>query len=532
MDHRIGYGVLVGVLLTAAVGCGTSSTHPVSVARSPSSRRCPTGTVSINEDGTVHCLATQPPHRSLEHRDASAQSSSLPADFHYWTRQYNGQPSHSVGVLEALIAEPWWSQLGNVWKGLAPIGIPPSSALGIGVDLSGDTSASSGLAFLREVRPDPTYVLFLQSPKLPLSHHETDLMASASAAIITAFSYAFPQATQWPALIVRWQGPHNEYVQLGESGGYADAALENSGLQAPGWAVGTGSAAPSNPLPWDSTNEDLSQMPAKASTDALYQATDEMVNGVGAAMDWMSTALYDWGRSGSSSTQGATTVPSSSAPSSSPQTNATVSSSPTVTLSPRPPLLDISGKETPQGIQVQWSAYPQMSLPRCAVAIQAGDSLTSHYSHTVRNGGLFTPPIGTGGFLVVNCGHDIQGTSVLPYNYGVIATELVGYTDGLPSAPKAVIYVSYNGNLGYGQTPDQNMTDYHVQTTTGAVWPVSTAQVSQGMLVLTVHLPPNTPTGTPVQITVSTSKSVATDAAGAPSVTNVHGTLNTGIYGQ
>ncbi len=523
--------------LVGASGCGTSPSHQVSASRTTSVNGCPSGTVSMNEDGTIHCLTTKKPHRALRKSNASAILSSFPAGFHYWTRQHNGQPSHNVGVLEGFVAEPWWSQLGNVWKGLAPIGIQPSAALGIGVDLSGNTSASSGLAFLREARPDPSYVLFLQSPKLPLSHHAATLMAAASAAIVTAFSDAFPQATQWPALIVRWQGPHNEYVQLGESGSYADAALENSGLQAPGWAVGTGIAAPSTPLSWDPTGEDLSQIPAAGSTDSLYRATGEMVHGVSSALDWMSTALYEWGRSSSSaSNHSTTTVSSPSSPPSSAQTsnaNLAPSSSPPATPSPRPPLLDISGDVTPQGIQVQWSAYPQTNLPRCTVAIRAGDSLSSRYSNVVRNGGLFTPPIGTGGFLVVNCGHDIQGTSVLAYNYGVRATGLTGYTDGLPSAPEAVIYVSYNhGGLGYGQTPDQNMADYQVTAAGGTVWPVSAAQVSQGMLVLTVHLPPNTPTGQPVQITVSTAKSVATDAAGAPSLTDVQGSLNTGAYAQ
>ncbi len=517
MINRLWFGTMT-VLLTTVVGCGATAIPHVTATGTQKS--CPVGTTSVRESGMTQCLTTRSsPSTSLMHstiksssvvETASYQSdASWPASINefaqaYMTRvvRYMNHGSRSLFGKSELFPFPLHWTVG-LFNGGGPSGSPiilwqlsmPSPYIQWNATEWQDAFDVLKSQYLYSGMVDSHFGKLANSQgnavdqafQLVAPNYATLRLVSGN----TVPSNTFGITTPIPTTILMWQS-------------------RSSGSFVPIWSE------------WIAPVSQYPQLITQSEANATALNNDFKTSGQ-QIWSMLHTAVS------SPSPNPTVSAPSPSTSVTSP--SSTPSSS--VTPSPRPPLLDnIFGKETPQGIQVQWSSYPQANLPRCAVAIRPTDSLTAEYSQTIRNGGVLTPPVGTGGLLVVNCGQGIQGTSAFSYHYGVRATGLTGLTDGLPGHPKAIIYVEYNhSGLGYGQTPDQNMADYQVKTASGKVWPVSTVQISGGQLVLTVHLPPNTPTGQPVQITISTTKSVATDDSGAPSVTtNVHGSLNTGTY--
>ena len=540
-----GIGAVFAVLLmTAGAACGSGvSLHvaaPVTAKGHAKKHSCPSGTLSVNENGKIHCLATQSTGASVAPSETT--SSALSSSSRVETAYYQSNARWPVSTNQA--AQSYMATVVRYMNNGGHRLFPNDRSLAFPLRWSVGLMNNGG--------PSGSPIVLWQLT-MPISYSRWTAAQWQQAFTILRNQYLYSGfAESHVGVLANSQGNAIDQAFQLVASNHATIRLVVGNI-VPSNTVGITTPVPTTMLMWqpnvgNSFTTIWSKWIAPVSEYPGLISQSE-ANAVAIQRDFNSSGqqiwriLHDNVSSIAPSSESVPSVLPSSSPSKVLNPSTGGSAGPTTSSpshqtgpspSPRPPLLTVSGNETPEGIQVQWSASPQTNLPHCAVALRPFDSLTARYAQTIQNGGLLTPSVGTGGLLVVNCGHDIQGTSVLTYNYGVRATGLEGYTDGLPLAPKAVIYVNYNhSGLGYGQTPDQNLADYQVTTTAGTVWTVSRAQVIQGMLVLTVVLPPNTPTGQPVSIVVSTSTSVATDSAGAPSLTvNVHGSLNTGNYAQ
>lgn len=509
-----GIGVFAAVLLMFEVaGCGSGVPSHATTAAGKS--HCPSGTVSVHENGTRHCLATSASGIS------SASTSPHEVETAFYQNNFHWPVSTNQAAQKYVATVVRYMNKGGhtIFPNRGPVLFP--------LRWSASLMNNGG--------PSGSPIILWQLT-MPVSYSRwTAAQWQRAFAILRNQSIYSGLAKPHLGVLANSQG--NDIDQAFQLVASNHAAIRLvSGNTVPTNNVGITTPVPTTMLIgqpkggnsfttiWSKWLAPVSQYP---------QLTSQSEANAGALLhDFNSSGQKIWALfHGTSSTQ---IMPSSqSVPTSSQTSNLVSPSSQSVSPSHLPPLLTVSGKEMSRGIQVQWSSSPQDNLPRCNVSIRSSTSFTPLYSQTVVNGGLLTPSIGTGGLLVVNCGDGIHSTSTFSYHYGVRATGVSGFTDGLASNPEAVIYVQYNRSLGYGQKPNQNMAVYQVTTSTGSTWPVSKAKVMQGYLILTVHLPPNTPTGVPVKIQVNTNQSVATDNAGAPSLTShVYGSLNTGSWAQ
>lgn len=507
MIKRIWCGSVVALLLAVVAGCGTVASKPASHAKS-----CPSGTVSTNENGSVHCL---------EIKSSATNVSSLAA---------------TPATVETATYQP-----NTRWN------------------TSFNQAAQQYMKAVMQYMNKGGYHLFPKGGPLPFPLHWTVGLLNGggpSGSPIVLWQLVMPSSyTQWKA--AEWQDAFNIlqtqylYSGLAEShlgalansqGNAIDQAFQLvasdyatvrlvSGNTVPSNTVGITTPVPTTMLMWQpNVSTPFSTIWSEwiAPTNQYPQLTGQTESNMTALTQNLKTSgkqIWQKVHQSLMSEPSPSAIPSKAASSTAPPSSVSSSTS----SPPSATQLNVAVTPTPLGIQVHWTAATGPTPVKATVSYNESGS-TQSLSATIQNGGIL-PNIAIGDVVSVSSvqssptefGYNFGPSSV---EYGTVATQLTEIHPLVDSARIDFLWIQYDRWLP-NQTPSQTFADYQVEDiTTHTSLPVTASVVNGGQLRLTIIVPLGAVVVSGNTIQVTTITSVVTTSTGQPSVTDVSGIFN------
>lgn len=481
-----GMGIVFALsLMTATVGCGTSSTHPASAAQSTSAKGCPAGTVSMNENGHIHCLAIQ---HSSQPTSSVGETLQYQANAH-WPGSTNRAAQHYA---EAVVR--YMNRMGDA-------SLPKQSPLSFPLRWTAGLANGGG--------PSGIPILLWQL-SLPPDYKQWSAAQWQRAIDVLETQYFMGGLAKVPLGVLKnASNGVSQSFQLVASNGFAVRFSEGDTI--PNNSVGVTTPIPTYTLMW--------APPGTVDTSYMNVVWDEWLPPVTTYPQLISideahtTALN---RDFQTSAKQLLSALSASAPRGSFTSSSTIKSN----------YLIARLTESTSGIRVSWKTTHGKTPQKAVVTYENGLINPIPQSATLMNGG-FVPGVAVGDYVTlldVRAG-SLDSGAFTPQNsvqYGAteISTNFRLLSSSKPN--EIVLSIEYTQPLP-AQIPDQRFTNYHVIDDNYAVvvsGTVTRAVVQKGDLLLTVVFPGSFTVNVADAVSMTAPVSVAHDAAGAPVASN------------
>lgn len=231
-----GIGVVAVLLLIAVAGCGSGASSRSaggSTVKSHVKHRCPSGTVSINENGKTHCLATHSTGASASSETASYVN--IPQTLQVWPK--NTPVWHSFAKVTLPFAWIKWQPL---LRAEASLGLVPKDFQGIGFNPTIGAAAGANLYLSSSF--DGTEWVSIQLPSAWSTPTKASRLAQWSVTLLTKWTHAM-STSKHPNLVLRWMIDGSHFIQVGRTGTTTDQTLASGFGQVEGWAITKGHGA-------------------------------------------------------------------------------------------------------------------------------------------------------------------------------------------------------------------------------------------------------------------------------------------------